>query len=1514
MIITLYLKDRLLNFRLPTSISGSYSFYYDENENTLINIEAKNGKWFIYSLDDITIYYNQKQVKSAVLLDNEFYVIKKNGELFLIYTTNPNEQKILTYNYNSKFQILIGTGNSVNIPKFCPYIKEILFQIELTNQGFQITNKGKSNLYINNINITKKNISLAIGDEIDIYGLRVIFLKSFFLIIVSSKELNSVQSSLNFSKYVYEIDQSPQIIEIKDKELYLPNDYYSKAPRIRRSIETKTIKISPPPENEQKELPMILVVGPMLTMGVTGAAMLISTISNIAKKTVTIEESWSQLIISSAMLISMLVWPLITQIYNRHQKKKHHIEILEKYGKYLSKKEATFAQEMELQKIILIENLITIEECLSTIANKNMNFWDKRPDQSDFLSLRVGKGNELLNVNVEYNEEDFTIDENEMREQAEKLIKKYQYITDVPIGYSFYEHFITAIMGNHLKTTTFVNNLILQLLTFYTYEDIKIVLFTSEKNIYTWNYLKYLNHTFDDEKTIRFFSSDKESAKMIAEYLQFEANNRLQQANNKNFEPKPYYFIVMDEIEDIKRFDFVKTITESDNNLGFSIVFIENKLSKLPSKCNNFITIGERTSEILTNAYDAQEKIVFNDEIHYNINMESLVKTLANIPIEFENNLGHIPNSLTFLEMENVGKVEQLNILNRWQKNDATLSLKAEVGVDEQGDLLYLDLHEKYHGPHGLIAGTTGSGKSEFIITYILSLAINYSPEEVSFILIDYKGGGLAYAFENKTTNLILPHLAGTITNLDKSEIDRALVSIDSEIKRRQTIFNEARDKLSESTMDIYKYQRYYNEGRLDEPISHLFIICDEFAELKVNQPDFMDDLISVARIGRSLGVHLILATQKPSGVVNDQIWSNTRFRVCLKVSDEQDSQEMLKRPEAASIKQTGRFYLQVGYDEYFVLGQSAYAGANYYPSEKIIKQIDRSINFINDNGMFIKNIQASNQIAIKSEGEQITAILKNILETAKMLNMKTRRLWLESLPSRELVEELIKKYNYHKNNDIEVIIGEYDAPQYQEQNLVIYNYLKNGNTIIYGNDGSENELLLNTLLYETAKNYRADEINFYIIDYGSEALAKYSKLPHVGGLVLALEDEKYSNLWKLIKKEIKTRKKILSDYNGDLNLYNEKNEQKIPLKIVIMNNYDSIYEADQNLYDELPEMIRDSERYGIIFIITANQVNSVHTKVSQNCSNIIAYKLKEESDYHTLFGMHTKVIPKNIFGRGIFLLDEVYEFQTASSFSNNVNINQQISDFIKEQQEINQNKAKKIPTLPNIVRLEDIKPSLNNIKKIPIAISKNELEILSLDFTNYLGYIISSNKISNIKNFALSLIKEISLFNNIQLIIIDSLNELSLPREQYPNYFTTNLETIIDSLINYLNNLLNQKANLNGIIVIYGLDKFVSKVSSDKISKLFELIKNYENINLIIIESAPKLKNYIYEQWLTRIFSLSDGVWIGNGITEQTLFHIANISREMTKEYNNQMGYIINESLPILSKVIDFISKDEEN
>lgn len=268
--------------------------------------------------------------------------------------------------------------------------------------------------------------------------------------------------------------------------------------------------------------------------------------------------------------------------------------------------------------------------------------------------------------------------------------------------------------------------------------------------------------------------------------------------------------------------------------------------------------------------------------------------------------------------MYGVERPEELNAADRWKKSNSIVTMKALVGFRNGNTPCYLDIHERYHGPHGLVAGTTGSGKSETLQTYILSLAVNFSPEDVGFFIIDYKGGGMANLFDN------LPHMIGSISNLSGNQIKRAMVSIQSENRRRQRIFAEY------GVNNINGYTALYKNGDTAEPVPHLFIIIDEFAELKREEPEFMKELISVAQVGRSLGVHLILSTQRPSGTVDENIWANSKFHLCLRVQDRQDSIDMLHRTEAAYLTQAGRCYLQVGNNEIFELFQSGWSGAAY--------------------------------------------------------------------------------------------------------------------------------------------------------------------------------------------------------------------------------------------------------------------------------------------------------------------------------------------------------------------------------------------------------------------------------------------------------------------------------------------------------------------------------------------------------------------------------------------------------
>ena len=1514
----LFLINQIVSFNLPKEVFGSFSFDENDNNDTkLINIEARDGKWVLYSTSNVSILDGNQIIEEIPITENNYYILRRDDINYLIYISDLFDSSFKAYSYDSNIDLTIGNSNDCSIVYNFEYIDK---PIKIYNKNGQILlEKNKSTIiYINKKILELDEYYIKNGDQINIFGFKIIFLKELLLMNNPNNMVNINTTSIN--EYELNQDQDYQDIEIKDVNLYEKDDYYTKTPRLKRSITTKEIQLSPPPNSEKKDdLPPILTIGPMMTMGVMSGITLYRSLSKLIDGTGDLESVLPQLIMSIVMLTSMLVWPNITRAYNKKRIERDRKKLIEKYTIYLNTKRQELEAERSLQKEILLENLITIKECLNIINTAKLNFWDRRLEQKDFLTVRIGVGNELLDAKVNYPEEGFSIDEDELRKLADQMVADYKYIPSVPIGYSFTENRITAIMGYQNKIYPFIDNIIIQMLTFCSYEDLKIVVFTTEENEDKWDYIKYLNHNFNNEKTFRFFSSNPESAKRLSEYLEIEFQVRSSYLSDGNNAPlfKPYYIIFIDNYSELKRLDFIKNATEADAPLGFSFIIVEKSLTNLPSKCNNFISLGENSSGVLKNSYERQEQLSFMDEINYTINMMSISKKLSNIPIEFQEGTSQLPDTVTFLEMEKVGKVEQLNILNRWNQNDSTQSLKTEIGLDADGNLMYLDLHEKYHGPHGLIAGMTGSGKSEFIITYILSMAINYSPDDVAFILIDYKGGGLAGAFENKVTNVYLPHLAGTITNLDKAEMDRTLVSIDSEVKRRQKIFNEARDQLNESTIDIYKYQGFYKEGKLTEPVPHLFIICDEFAELKAQQPEFMSNLISVARIGRSLGVHLILATQKPSGVVNEQIWSNSKFRVCLKVQSSSDSNEMLKRPDAASLKQTGRFYLQVGYDEYFALGQSAWCGAKYYPSEKIIKQVDRSVNFIDDTGAFIKSIQSGNKnVKIEEQGEQISAILKNIIEVANKENKKAKRLWLNNIEPIIINDTLHEKYNIQDEKyDIKAIIGEYDAPEVQEQGILTYSLKEDGNTIIVGNENPENEKLINTILYSICKYHDSSEVNIYIIDYGSEELRMFSNLPQIGGMTFVGEVERFNNLFKLIRTTIKERKMMLTEYGGSIDNYNSKNEKKLNQIVLILNNYEGIFEATRgDIAEILGPIARDCERYGIILIISCTSFSSINRKISQFCKNRYCLKINDKADYSYILSVKVNNKPRDIFGRGLVYNGGAHEFQTASLVDENHSESEFLDQFTKEVIKNNSEKAIPIPELPEIVTMDMIKEKIDKISNVPIGIARDTLDPVIYNFNEYASTIISANIIDYTKNFVQSLLDILTKIKNLTIVFIDGTKEFTEAKQEGISYINENYEANIKNLVDVENKITNN-LELNIVYIIYGIDKFINKLDKkDNIEQLANSIKKSDNSNLIVIDGFKGIKNAEQSQWFLSIKNSTDGIWIGKGFGNQSIFRVNKITKEMNDSIKNEYGYYIKESEGNLLKFIEFhINKNEE-
>lgn len=443
--------------------------------------------------------------------------------------------------------------------------------------------------------------------------------------------------------------------------------------------------------------------------------------------------------------------------------------------------------------------------------------------------------------------------------------------------------------------------------------------------------------------------------------------------------------------------------------------------------------------------------------------MDIFSRQLSNFKVRENASNAAIPDMLTFLDMYKTSRVEDLDMYHKWLENRTYESMRSLIGQKAGEQPVYLDIHEKYHSHHGLVAGTTGSGKSETLQTYILSLVLNYHPHEVAFILIDYKGGGMAQSF------IGLPHLAGVITNLGGNQTTRALLSINAEIKRRQRTFNEYKIKHIDAYIELYR------NGEAEEPMPHLLIIADEFAELKKEQPDFVRALVSAARVGRSLGINLILATQKPSGVVDDEIWSNTRFRICLRVADKQDSNEMLKRTDAAYITGTGRGFLQVGNDEIFDEFQSGWSGAPYTPEVPFNDDSKAKAVIIGLTGKpeAVKKKKKKKGDNVK-KFTQLDAMVQYAANLAEENHIKPlRQIWLPPLPGLFYLDDLELTWD---EKQIKLPVGLADDPQNQRQFPVYLDFIRDGHLLICGSAGSGKTSLVQTILYGAALPVKASQ------------------------------------------------------------------------------------------------------------------------------------------------------------------------------------------------------------------------------------------------------------------------------------------------------------------------------------------------------------------------------------------------------------------------------------------------------
>ncbi len=1416
-------EDNMISILIPAVPEGFYRFSNDA-EYRCFWVEAKDGKWYVccntpaYFKNSGSGMYGEIQIKDGLIVEAE-----RDDIRYYIFSEmlNPEHMRFVNYQVSSNDTVIVGSSESCDIRYNNVHCSSKHAVISFCENKWHITDLSNDfGVFVNGH--YQSDYDLSLGDTVCVFGLQIIIGTKF----LSVNNASGVSVSGRLTKYIEQRGGNSHYY-YPTSENSAAETFFNRSPRKKLELPQKSIVIEPPPISMQRsQMPLMLRMGSSMVMG-----------------------GMSALSGNFTTLLSSVMFPLITQKYTDKQKQEYEAKRLTKYTAYLEEKKqeihnACIEEQVFLeQKYPSINGIVVHEDSIDRL-------WERRPMDSDFLTLRIGTGERRLSAAIEYPERGFELEYDELEEKMYELAEKPYILSNMPLTVSFAEDYVCGIVGNRCSVMEYVQQMVVQTAVFHSYDEVKLVFLGSQEDISLIDQIKFLPHVWDDRRAIRFIATEESEVYRIGEYIkgQITDDSRENQELSKTLKNRPYYIVFAFDKKLLEGHEIFKTILQNDNNMGVSIVSVYDNL---PKECQKIISIGDDNKGRVTSLQrNGGDDTYFAVEKCRKEKLDKILRVIANTKLKNADQLQELPKSLPFLEMFGAGTVEQLNPLKRWSDNNPVKSLAAPVGVGVDGSLFTLDLHEKRQGPHGLVAGMTGSGKSEFLITYILSMAVNYHPDEVAFVLIDYKGGGLAGAFENPRTGVKLPHLVGTITNLDGASIQRSLLSIESELKRRQRLFSKVNSMTNEGTIDIYAYQKLYRAGKISKPLPHLFIVSDEFAELKQQQPEFMEKLISAARIGRSLGVHLILATQKPSGVVNDQIRSNTKFRVCLRVQDKSDSMDMLKRGEAAELTDTGRFYLQVGYNEYFALGQSAWCGADYEPAEVVKKKRDDSIQFLDTTGQAIAN--AKPKVKTVSTGKkQIVAIVEYLSKIANEQGIKSHGLWRPELPKALDLDELNIEYaDYTKDSKYKMCLGMVDDPERQEQFPYVFDIADRQHCLISGTVGSGKTVLIQNILYYLAKNVEPQDCNFYILDYSSRMLKVFKKLPHCGAVLQDDDVDSLDEFFKLINSFVAERKKLFSELEVD-NFETACSFTKLPLIVVVIDNiagFLSTKPGEAHGY-KLQNYLKESANYGITYIVTCNHFNEVQNRIRQEIGKRISLHMKDKYDCGEFLECKVNYVPNSNAGRGLINYEgrplEVQHAVIKLGIDDTQRIGYLKDDFAKITSGCVFNvEARRMPVVSETATFEEFAGQFRR-GRIPLGYSKQNGKPVALPLKQfsglsiYFGNSLGTDQIIN--NIIFSAYRENMdawIVKRSEKSVFDDIDSNYYAREERENLLFEMEEKSICELRTLL---LKQVSERNSMIKEYCDENGLDRQAEDTRKKLFGFIRDNTIPVMVLIENMAE-------------------------------------------------------------------------
>jgi S-DNA-T family DNA segregation ATPase FtsK/SpoIIIE len=626
-----------------------------------------------------------------------------------------------------------------------------------------------------------------------------------------------------------------------------------------------------------------------------------------------------------------------------------------------------------------------------------------------------------------------------------------------------------------------------------------------------------------------------------------------------------------------------------------------------------------------------------------------------------------IPTAVRFVELVDVDLDRPDDVIGRWRAGGRTTS--APVGVSIDGTFS-LDL--KRDGPHALVAGTTGSGKSEFLQTLVASLALANRPDAVTFVLVDYKG---ASAFADCAE---LPHTVGMVTNLDGRETQRALASLDAELRRREGALHQLR------AADVDAAWEADPERAARLGLARLVIVIDEFAELVHELPDFVTGLIRIARVGRSLGVHLILATQRPTGVVSGEMRANTGLRVGLRMEDAADSQEVLESAEAAGITRAtpGRAFARTGGGASIVAFQSARVagrrkGENVgLPDPQVLPLPWTRVGY-----PVILRPVSDDRVGVATDLHALVEVIADAAEREGIPRNPSP--WLPPLPALLGLDAMADGNaggadaggadasgadasgadasgadgsgpDPAGSRPPAVAYGLEDRPAAQEQGPARFDLVNGSHLVVAGAARSGRSTLLRTLAASLARSVSPADLHLYGLDFGNGALLPLASLPHCGAVVLRSEGERVERLISRLSEELASRQEQLARQGfGDIAEQRAASPvgRRWPYMVVLLDRWEGFtgtypMESGSTLPTEVARLVREGPGAGVRLVISGDR-SLLTDRISTQIEDRLVLRFNDRDDYR-LANINPKTVATDVEAGRALRADSGLEVQIA--------------------------------------------------------------------------------------------------------------------------------------------------------------------------------------------------------------------------------------------------------------------------